>query len=568
MAQKLGAVVVGTVVKINENGSPVNYLVVHQGLPSSMYDASCDGTWVLRRDIYKNAVWDAENSNVLPGADIFTTMSGMLSLYDSFIQSAIKTVKIPYCIGGNSPTVKNGADGLQCKIFPLSGYEVGFTKSTNGFFPEDGSVLSYFKGMSDVDPKRTAKIENVNGRWLLRSSTFANYGGVWAVETTGGSRVVDSSASNGIRNAFILPDDLYVEDDGTVFRPNPPSFITATPSVMRGQPINVSWSSVDRANSYILQRKAGSGDWEQVYTGSDTKYTDTAGSWSTVQYRACGVFDGNCGPFATSKTVSVIPASALVISGSDGDLGTITNDIPYSVNTDTGNNVTLVLTVNGAKVVSGTVQNGFSDKIPVLDLPTGTNTIVITATVTASSGQVTVTRTWTYTKAAVSFPASGGVALLTKNGQNVFPMTLAEAVKTIGGPWGKNLSEALDKMVPFMVSGAKIATGRYKGTGAYGSGNPNTLTFPFEPKVVFLLNQKNSSGIYTSFFATYLNSTPCVNMEAVTTEYGTDIGFGNGEAGNRYGKKSADGKTLYWYTTDSVKQANTAGNTYYWLAIG
>lgn len=39
---------VGTLLKINENGAPVEYLIVNQGLPSSMYDASCDGYWLDR----------------------------------------------------------------------------------------------------------------------------------------------------------------------------------------------------------------------------------------------------------------------------------------------------------------------------------------------------------------------------------------------------------------------------------------------------------------------------------------------------------------------------------------
>ena len=35
-----GDIDVGATVKINENGQPVDYLVVHQGLPSDIYDAS------------------------------------------------------------------------------------------------------------------------------------------------------------------------------------------------------------------------------------------------------------------------------------------------------------------------------------------------------------------------------------------------------------------------------------------------------------------------------------------------------------------------------------------------
>ena len=40
----IGNVDVGDIVQLRENLVPVDYIVVHQGLPSSMYDASCDGT--------------------------------------------------------------------------------------------------------------------------------------------------------------------------------------------------------------------------------------------------------------------------------------------------------------------------------------------------------------------------------------------------------------------------------------------------------------------------------------------------------------------------------------------
>ena len=50
MAKLLGQVAVGSIVKLNENGSPTNYIVVNQGIPgnSPLYDASCNGTWLLR----------------------------------------------------------------------------------------------------------------------------------------------------------------------------------------------------------------------------------------------------------------------------------------------------------------------------------------------------------------------------------------------------------------------------------------------------------------------------------------------------------------------------------------
>ena len=45
-------IAVGSSVYLLENGSPVEWIVVNQGIPSSssLYDSSCDGTWLMRKD--------------------------------------------------------------------------------------------------------------------------------------------------------------------------------------------------------------------------------------------------------------------------------------------------------------------------------------------------------------------------------------------------------------------------------------------------------------------------------------------------------------------------------------
>ena len=49
---KLGAKAVGSIVKIKVNGAAKDFIIVHQGKPSSVYDDSCNGTWLLMKDIY------------------------------------------------------------------------------------------------------------------------------------------------------------------------------------------------------------------------------------------------------------------------------------------------------------------------------------------------------------------------------------------------------------------------------------------------------------------------------------------------------------------------------------
>ena len=75
----LGTKSVGSIVKLKENGAAVNYIVVHQGKPSSSYDSSCDGTWLLRQDIAENRAWDSGNSNVLESSDIHSINLSLLS---------------------------------------------------------------------------------------------------------------------------------------------------------------------------------------------------------------------------------------------------------------------------------------------------------------------------------------------------------------------------------------------------------------------------------------------------------------------------------------------------------
>ena len=45
-----------------------------------------------------------------------------------------------------------------------------------------------------------------------------------------------------------------------------------------------------------------------------------------------------------------------------------------------------------------------------------------------------------------------------------------------------------------VVPSVKIATGSYVGTGTAGESSPNTLTFPFEPKMVVITAENPNNG--------------------------------------------------------------------------
>ena len=209
---QIGTLPVGTTVYFNENGTSVPYIIVNQGIPqnSLLYDSSCNGTWVLRQDIDSNKAWDVDTSNAVAGSDIMSVMAVMLNRYDADVQSAIKEVLIPYCEGGGSQAVKSGIYGLSCKIFPLGGYEVGFTSNDNSNIPKDGDVLSYFQGTSSIDSKRIAYLNGSATNWWLRSPSKTGSVSAFGVTSSGGYNSWRVNYTYGVRPAFILPSDFVV----------------------------------------------------------------------------------------------------------------------------------------------------------------------------------------------------------------------------------------------------------------------------------------------------------------------------------------------------------------------
>ena len=220
---------VGSTVKLKVNGTAKEFIVVHQGKPSSLYDDSCNGTWLLMKDIYENRVWQSGNINKYESSDIHTYLNKtFLNLFESNIRDAIKQVKIPYRKnGGSGGTDQSGANGLSAKIFLLSGYEVGWTTSDYSYFPVDGAKLSYFESGTgtSANNKRIANLNGSAAYWWLRSPNTDDTYYVWLVYSNGLGR--NASGSRGVRPALILPSTLLVSDDGTVSTNTPPT-ITST----------------------------------------------------------------------------------------------------------------------------------------------------------------------------------------------------------------------------------------------------------------------------------------------------------------------------------------------------
>ena len=487
MAQTLGNVAVGTIIKLNENGSPVEYLVVNQGLPSILYDGSCDGTWLLRKDIIETRVWFSDNINELEDSDIQKWLNDtMLNKYDANLRSAIKQGKIPYRFdGGLGGTNFYGDKGLLCKIFLLSDEEVGLDTAYNPDFPENGSKLNYFeRGTSPSAYQK--RIANLNGTpyvWWLRSPVTSEKIAVWAIATSGGFQRRDAELLAGVRPALVLPTTLLVLADGSISTAPPaPASISVPDAAMAGNNISVAWETVKGANIYKLERSVNPDGWVTVYTGAGLKYIDKAGDWTSVQYRASAgstIGTTQYGEPIVSKTVNIVPSTTLRISMPEGNIGEIKGAITYTALSDAPRD---------AIYISEVFENTYSDYQRELTLKPGDSvTIPVSRFPSAAGGRFTVkakvqisdnawaneNRQLSYTKTPTSMPDSPyRVERLQGKECDVMPQTLAEAVFM---PDGKSVAETIGS--PKSVVGKR--TGTSPGDGSLAT---VTISLPFRPK--------------------------------------------------------------------------------------
>ena len=318
----LSSKAIGSTIKLKVNGSAKDFIVVHQGKPSSVYDDSCNGTWLLMKDIYENRQWHSSNTNDYANSTIHSYLnSTFLNLFESNIKNAIKQVKLPYRKGsGTSTTVTSGSNGLSAKIFLLSATETSFSFSS---MPSgEGAELAYFKGCADnsSDSKRVAYLNGSATVWWLRSPYCNIFNFALYVGSSGDWNGSHCSNSCGIRPALILPSTLLVSDDGTVSTntaPSTPGSISVPSSIMGGTNISISWAKSSDAESnlagYKVERSTNGGSsWSQIYQGTATSTTNNVAFGTTsVMYRVKAYdTEGLESGWRTSSRVTVVNNNA------------------------------------------------------------------------------------------------------------------------------------------------------------------------------------------------------------------------------------------------------------------
>lgn len=297
----LGNKATGSIIKLKENGTLVNFYVAKHDYESGLNGSG--RTLVVRKDVYDLRAWHSSNVNAWASCTLRSWLNSTYkALLDSDIQSLMGTTTYYYTPGNGSWSVTTRSDA----VFQLSATELGQSQS---WFNTEGSALPIASTL-----KIAYKDGSATTQWTRSPSTDGTGSAVY-LDSDGYVGYNNCSNTFGSRPAFTLPSNLYVSDDGSVFQntaPSTPASISVPSSINGGTSITVSWAASTDAEGnlegYIVERSTNGGSsWSQIYQGSATSTSNTvAFGTESVTYRvkaydSAGLESG----WKTSSTVTV-----------------------------------------------------------------------------------------------------------------------------------------------------------------------------------------------------------------------------------------------------------------------
>lgn len=201
---RLARIAEGQIVKVNENGSPVEFYVAKHD-----YESVLNGTGrtlLVRKDCYDTRPWDSSNVNAYASSSIDSWLNSTYkNLLDADIQSVIQTTKFYYTPGNGDTTVGT----LERTIFLLSCTELGRRASY-------GNVEGTALGISS-----SLQIAYMNGsavtQWT-RTPLKAINRIAYFLNPSGAAGNNDCTKVFGSRPAFTLPGDTLVDETTMILK--------------------------------------------------------------------------------------------------------------------------------------------------------------------------------------------------------------------------------------------------------------------------------------------------------------------------------------------------------------
>ena len=198
---QLGTLPEGSIIYLNENGSPVPFYVAKQGYEP---DYNTNRVLVVRKAAAQTGAWNSSGVNTYDGSTIDTWMNGTyLQTLDSDVQTAIGQTYVQ--ISGGSTTYV--LSYVQKAVFALSLNELG--RYSSSYARQEGSILPIASTLQQASFS-AATVNQWTRSPYIQERTSAN------ILTSRGSQdvsTVTSSTSNYYRPAFTLPADFTAYTD-------------------------------------------------------------------------------------------------------------------------------------------------------------------------------------------------------------------------------------------------------------------------------------------------------------------------------------------------------------------
>lgn len=201
----LSSIAEGSIVKLNESGSPVEFYVAKHD-----YESALNGTGrtlLVRKDCYDNRVWHSSDVNAYAVSNIDAWLNSLYkNLLDSTVQEHIGTTEFYYTPGNGN----NSIAILQRSVFILSATELSISISPMN---TEGSKLPIAS---------TLRKAYLNGspvaQWSRTPSTDGNNSNVAFLNSGGGGGIAITSVTRGSRPCFTLPETSIFDKNTLLFK--------------------------------------------------------------------------------------------------------------------------------------------------------------------------------------------------------------------------------------------------------------------------------------------------------------------------------------------------------------
>ncbi len=379
------------------------------------------GAWYSAR----HSADQAPNSTSNVSANPYSAKAGFLSEFSPAFKKALLDTTLKVAL--NTVTDGGNYETITRKVFLASRAET-FGSAENSVM--EGSLLALFaentnavrvayQGQTTVQDGGTA---GSAWYWWLRTPYSSNSCYVRDVYSGGSlDGFIACNGTWGVRPLCNLKSDTLVsdsvDDEGCyelLLPVDAPENITVKTPIycspdyntggIEGGKAEVSWSAVEGAEKYILERSINGGIFNPIYSGDGIAFTDSiTDNINTVQYRVCsvkGILQSE--EYKTAATVVVQDNYPPFISGDNTALGNTATRIKYKYTVYDGDDVNVTVkeyvntTLLRTYTATGSQENTLEiDLITWNGLPVGDNTIKI---VVIDDNNATATQTKHFNK--------------------------------------------------------------------------------------------------------------------------------------------------------------------------